>query len=83
MKYMPKNIKKYRNILGTVLKNAKIMCYRKLFDDNKNDPGKTWKTINELLNGGNVSKKNTEVEKLVISTNGEEKNCTIRKRHSK
>ena len=68
-----KKYKKYRNILGTVLKNAKRMYYSKLFDDNKNDSGKTWKTINELLNGGNISKKNTEVEKLVMSTNRGEK----------
>ena len=41
------------------------MYYSNLFQEIKNDTSKTWKNVNELLNGGNVSKKNTEVDKLI------------------
>ena len=71
--------RKYRNILGTVLKNAKRIYYSNLFHENKNDTSKTWKTVNELLNGGNVSKKNTEVDKLITNTDGVDRIVTTEK----
>ena len=42
-------------------------------EQNKCNTGKTWKTINELLNRGNASTKTTEVEKLRVLQNGESK----------
>ena len=71
--------KKYRNVLGTVLKNAKRMYYSKLFLENKNDTSKTWKIVNELLKGGNVGQKNTEVEKLTINNDGVKQEMTSEK----
>ena len=35
--------------------------------------------MNELLNGGNVSKKNTEVDKLRTTTDGVERTVTTEK----
>ena len=66
--------KKYRNVLGTVLKNSKRLYYSKLFLENKNDTSKTWKIVNELLNGG--SKRNTEVENLIVNKDGVEQKVT-------
>ena len=61
--------RKYRNVLTTVLKNAKRLYYSRVFEENKGNTGKTWNTINELLHSGNSSKKITEVEQLCINTN--------------
>ena len=73
--------REYRNILGTVFKNAKRMYYSNLFHaENKNDTSKTWKTVNELLNGGNVSKMNTEVDKLRTNTDGVRRIVTIQRK---
>ena len=65
--------KKYRNVLTTVLKNAKRMYYSSMFYDNKQDSGKTWKTINELMNSGKGHSTHVEIEKLVIHNSTEEK----------
>ena len=68
--------KRYRNVLTAVLRNAKRQYYSNLFFTNKNDTCKTWKTINELLSGGKVMNKVTNVEKLTISGNGENRVIT-------
>ena len=41
--------------------------------------GKTWNNVNELMNGGNVSKKNTEVDKLITNNDGVERTVKTEK----
>ena len=59
--------KVYRNILTTVLKNAKRVYYSNMFNDNKQDSGKTWKIVNELLNPGKEHTASLEIEELVVN----------------
>ena len=54
--------KKYRNMLTTILRNAKKLYYGDLFKKHKGNTRKTWNTINELLGKNNGSK--DFVEKL-------------------
>ena len=53
----------YRNILTTVLRNAKINYYSGFLAENSNNTSKTWNIINELLSGRNKGNKGTKVEK--------------------
>ena len=56
--------KKYRNMLTSVLRNAKKSYYGELFKKYKSNSAKTWDTINELL-GRRESKNKIIVDKLI------------------
>lgn len=60
--------KKYRNILTSVLRNAKKLYYGSLFGKYEGNSSKTWKTVNELLGRQSVS--NAVVNRLCRETNG-------------
>ena len=67
--------KRYRNLLTTVLRNARRTYYCQLFEAHKGDTGQTWKSINELLGhvGRNKSKsQHLQIEKISIGENGKE-----------
>ena len=68
--------KRYRNALTTVIKNAKRMYYTNLFDINKNNVGKTWETINDIISGGRGTCRKNDIEKLVIHDDESEKVVT-------
>ena len=53
---MRQTIKKYKNKLNHVIKNAKKAYYEKQFVKYKNNTKKTWQTINEILNINRTSK---------------------------
>ena len=42
--------KQYRNILTLVLRDAKRLYYRSLFQEHKNDGKKTWENLKEIIN---------------------------------
>ena len=75
--------KVYRNILTTVLKNAKRVYYSNMFNDNKQDSGKTWKIVNKLLNPGKEHTASLEIEELVVSKVDEVKSIFFCKRNSR
>lgn len=62
--------KKYRNMLTTIIRNSKRNYYSRIFLENKGDTSKTWKTVNEILSGGNNSFKPTVVDKLCVNDTG-------------
>ena len=45
-----KNYKTYRNVLNRTIEKAKQKYYNELIIENKNDNGKIWKIVNELVN---------------------------------
>ena len=66
--------KRYRNLLTTVLRNARRTYYCQLFEAHKEDTGQTWKSINELL--GRNKSKSQQIEKISIGENGERGSIT-------
>ena len=66
-----KKYKKYRNLLTTVLKNAKRTYYSNLLYENRRDTSKTWDIINELLVGKKKMSKVAEVDRLIKKVNGD------------
>ena len=59
--------KHYRNVLTSVLRNARKMHYSNLFLENKGNSKKTWSIINDVLNRSNGSAKGGLPDKLVTS----------------
>lgn len=48
----PKNetmYKQYRNILNSVIENAKIIYYREQIEHNKENGNRIWQTLNQIL----------------------------------
>ena len=68
--------KKYRNVLTTLLRNAKRNYYCDLLQNNMKDTNKTWAIINELLAGKNRSPRSTEVDRLIKKVHGENMQLT-------
>ena len=64
--------KKYRNMLVTIIKNAKRMYYSDSFSENRNNMRKTWGIIKELISRNDKNKK-TKIEQLVICDEGTNK----------
>ena len=77
--YSEDNLKKYRtyrNVLTTVLRNAKRKYYSDVFEMYKGDIAQTWKSINKLLKSGNSKVKTSHVDKLCVDENGSKKVVT-------
>jgi len=68
--------KKYRNLLTTILRNAKRSYYSEQFEVHSKDTKQTWKSINTLLKSGNNNGRSTHVEKLCVLENGNKKDVT-------
>ena len=64
--------KKYRNMLVTIIKNAKRMYYSESFSENRNNMRKTWGIIKELISRNDKNKK-TKIEQLLICDEGTNK----------
>ena len=50
-----KNIKKYRNLLSTLLKESKQIYYTKYFESNWNNVRNTWKGIKTIISIKNIT----------------------------
>ena len=50
-----KNIKKYRNLLSTLLKESKQIHYTKYFESNWNNIKNTWKGIKTIISTKNIT----------------------------
>ena len=50
-----KNIKKYRNLLSTLLKESRQIFYTKYFESNQNNITNTWKGIKTIISVKNIT----------------------------
>ena len=60
-----KKYRTYRNVLTTVLRNAKRKYYSDVFEMYKGDTAQTWKSINKLLKSGNSKVKTSHVDQAL------------------